>query len=230
MTSRKGLDLSYLIINFGTIVGGNFVEHALRHSFRSKKTCVWIFDPSTRMRMHRDATSLDADDFGFVVRIGIIVQRSFTRSIIVIRIVRGRSGRSQPGARHGWFGPGWESHGRNAFASRTCPRVFWCVWSKRWERRQVETFQHRAKLCATSFLKEKLANIKIEDNKGFCFVYILLQKLGLRTNYVFSVCSFTHLLYVHIVFEQNFVFPLFLYLLTCSVSLHPFTEIPVLND
>ena len=34
---------------------------------------------------------------------------------------------------------------------------------------------------------------------------------------------------VHIVFEQNFVFPFFI-LLTCPIILHPFTEIPVLID
>ena len=46
----------------------------------------------------------------------------------------------------------------------------------------------------------------------------------------FSGCSFAHLLCVHTDFEQIFVFPLFFYLLTSIVSLHPITEIPVKND
>ena len=46
----------------------------------------------------------------------------------------------------------------------------------------------------------------------------------------FSVCSFAHLLCVHKVFEEYVVIPFFFYLLTCTVSLHPFTEIPVRND
>ena len=32
---------------------------------------------------------------------------------------------------------------------------------------------------------------------------------------------------IYWVFERNFVFPLFFNLFTCTVGLHPFTEIPV---
>ena len=35
---------------------------------------------------------------------------------------------------------------------------------------------------------------------------------------------------VHIVFEHNVVFPFFFIFLTHTIILHPFTEIPVLND
>ena len=49
-------------------------------------------------------------------------------------------------------------------------------------------------------------------------------------NSVFSVCSFAHLLCVHTVFEEYFKIPFFFYLLTCTVSLHPFTKIPIRND
>ena len=51
-----------------------------------------------------------------------------------------------------------------------------------------------------------------------------------RKEWRFSVCSFAHLLCVHTVFEEYFVIPFFFYLLTCTVSLHPFTKIPVRND
>ena len=43
--------------------------------------------------------------------------------------------------------------------------------------------------------------------------------------------TFAHLLCVQIVFEEYFVIPFFfLYPLTCTVSLHPFTKIPDRND
>ena len=35
--------------------------------------------------------------------------------------------------------------------------------------------------------------------------------------------------YLHIVFEEYFVFPFFFIFLTRAVTLHPFSEIPVLN-
>ena len=45
----------------------------------------------------------------------------------------------------------------------------------------------------------------------------------------FSVCSFVHLLCIHIVCDRHFLFPLFFYLLTCTVIFHPFTKILALK-
>ena len=57
------------------------------------------------------------------------------------------------------------------------------------------------------------------------------QKTELHVPFYLSVHAFvTTIMCVHINFEQNFVFPLFFTFLTCTVSHHPFTEIPVLND
>ena len=71
--------------------------------------------------------------------------------------------------------------------------------------------------------------------KQFCSTWMTsqmhIEKGGVsHFGLVFSVCSFAHLLCVCTTFEQYFDIPFFFYLLTCTVRLHPFIEIPVQND
>ena len=71
----------------------------------------------------------------------------------------------------------------------------------------VKTFRLQAELCLSpkNLRKRKVKNDKCLKN-------------------VFSVCSFAHLLCVHI------VFPFFFLLLTRAVIVHPFTKMPVPVD